>query len=141
MGSVCTPPVDASSAGATSSCTDETSTASSARSRRWRRTRARGSSASVRGLVRDLSTVDGAKGLVEEVLREHGDVDAVFNNAGVYATTFERTGMGRTHVRGERGGAVRHRGWIDTDVGAKCEGVGGKIESVERGVDFGGAED
>ena len=94
MGSVCTPPVDASSAGATSSCTDETSTASSARSRRWRRARARGSSASVRGLVRDLSTVDGAKGLVEEVLREHGDVDAVFNNAGVYATTFERTADG-----------------------------------------------
>ena len=31
-------------------------------------------------------------------------------------------------------------GWIDTDVGAKREGVGGKIESVERGVDFGGAE-
>ena len=56
--------------------------------------RARGSSASVRGLVRDLSTVDGAKGLVEEVLREHGDVDAVFNNAGVYATTFERTADG-----------------------------------------------
>ena len=56
--------------------------------------RARGSSASVRGLVRDLSTVEGAKGLVEDVLREHGDVDAVFNNAGVYATTFARTADG-----------------------------------------------
>ena len=44
--------------------------------------RARGSSASARGLVRDLSTVDGAKGLVEDVLREHGDVDAVFRKGG-----------------------------------------------------------
>ena len=92
MGSVCTPPVDASSAGATSSCTTRRPPRR-ARDRGGGGARARAQlSASARGLVRDLSTVDGAKGLVEEVLRDHGDVDAVFNNAGVYATTFEHGG-------------------------------------------------
>jgi NAD(P)-dependent dehydrogenase (short-subunit alcohol dehydrogenase family) len=58
--------------------------------------RACGSSARARGLVRDLSTVNGAKALVEDVVRAHGDdLCAVFNNAGVYASTLERTADGR----------------------------------------------